>query len=346
MIILIMQPEDFNMATLRRELVDRLKGKQAETDVSAINTKVDLIRALNNYHNSYEKKDAMTWLVAYLKKNGYKEYHDAVKSGNFQYNKAVSTLGFCCRLVTLGIDENVLSKDDIHQKLLSIKITPKSEDEKPAKQPSKKINQILVSIDAGMDAITDNNKPEPVLLSGTKAEIDEALKFCSSEIKNMKEWDEYHDKPYVKSLTAFFKGILEQAQKMAVSVARKPRAKKAKPASKIISKLRYAKSFDELKLKSFNPENLIGAKEAVLYNSKTRQVIVLKSTQGFSVTGTTITNIDDESYWLRLRKPELVFINGSPAHKSLLSKLKAVKSSQYKASGRTNADILLLTFLR
>ena len=129
-------------------------------------------------------------------------------------------------------------------------------------------------------------------------------------------------------------------------VNRKPRAKKAQPKEKIVAKLKYAKSNEQLKLVSINPTDIIGAKELWVYNTKSRKLgkYVAADFQELGVKGTSITGYNENnSVQKTLRKPEEQLKEFKAAGKVQLRKfLDEIKAVDIKLNGRINEEIILL----
>ena len=135
--------------------------------------------------------------------------------------------------------------------------------------------------------------------------------------------------------------LMEEAK-----VTRKPRAKKAVPKDKLVEKLKYLKTFEQLKLVSINPTELIGSKELWIYNTKTRKLGKYVSAEfaELGVKGTTITGFDEnKSIQKTLRKPAEQIAEFKAAGKVALRKfLDDINAVDTKMNGRINEDIILL----
>jgi DNA-directed RNA polymerase alpha subunit len=129
-------------------------------------------------------------------------------------------------------------------------------------------------------------------------------------------------------------------------VNKKPRTKKAVPADKIVSKMKYLKTDQATKLVSINPTDILGSKEFWVYNTKTRKLgkYVAAEFQELSVKGTSITGFDEiKSVQKTLRKPEEQLKDFKSAGKVQLRKfLDDIKAVDIKLNGRINEDTILL----
>lgn len=156
----------------------------------------------------------------------------------------------------------------------------------------------------------------------------------------------------VKRLLNFFKDSLEETQSYgAIKKAnRKPRARKSVSPSVQVKNLKYLKKFDELKLESISPVEIVGAQQLWVYNTKYRKLGVYKSDthQGLSVKGTTIQGyVPAESMQKTLRKPEEVLKAVLGGGKIVLRKvLDNVKAKPQELNGRINAETILLRVVK
>lgn len=127
---------------------------------------------------------------------------------------------------------------------------------------------------------------------------------------------------------------------------KKARVKKAPTKEKLVSKLKFAKEYKELKLVSINPAEIIGANELWIYNTKTRKLgkYVSASHSQLSIKGTSIEHFDtDKSVSKTLRKPEEKLKEFAKAGKIALRKfLDDIKATETKLNGRISTDIVLL----
>jgi hypothetical protein len=136
--------------------------------------------------------------------------------------------------------------------------------------------------------------------------------------------------------------MIDSLEKYRVAVAPK-RKKKALTASKVVGKVKYAKVFPELKLKSVNPEKLVGATEVWLYNTTTRSLSYYTSMSGMSVSGTTLKDFDFAEQ-RKLRKPEdqLPMMEKSRKGKWVSKYNEVVKTKGSTPSGRLNSVTVIL----
>ena len=136
---------------------------------------------------------------------------------------------------------------------------------------------------------------------------------------------------------------------------RKPRKSKPKSATKLVEKLKYSKADEKYKVASVSPDQIIGANELWVFNTKTRKIgkyiasnIDPKGMQrdgtGLSVKGTTIIGFDEStSIQKTLRKPVDQLRDFRSAGKvKLRTFLDDIKTTDTKLNGRCNPDTVLL----
>jgi hypothetical protein len=177
------------------------------------------------------------------------------------------------------------------------------------------------------------------------AEYEEALE---GKCEQLKEGYGHISKKNMKKLIEFYQEIAAACTMLMqeAKVNKKPRARKAKPAEKIVEKMKYCKSNEPLKLVSINPTDILGAKELWIFNTKTRKMgkYVAADFQELGVKGTSITGFDEaKSIQKTLRKPEEQLKEFKAAGKVQLRKfLEDIKAVDIKLNGRINEDTVLL----
>jgi hypothetical protein len=131
---------------------------------------------------------------------------------------------------------------------------------------------------------------------------------------------------------------------------RKPRKKKIKPPSVLVSKLKYRPEWLELGVTSIDPKGIIGASQLWVINAKTRNMSVYHALDrgGLSVRGSTITGYEEAtSITKKVRKPEVVLPSVLTLAKVPLRQvMKDLTTTESKANGRINADMLLLRVVK
>jgi hypothetical protein len=177
---------------------------------------------------------------------------------------------------------------------------------------------------------------------------EELQEAAEGKCEQLEEAYNHLTKPQMKKIIAFYHEIISACDMLGqeAKVNRKPRAKKTIPADKIVAKLKYAKTNEQLKLVSINPTEIIGAKELWVYNIKSRKVgkYVAAEYLELSVKGTSIIGFNANlSVQKTLRKPEEQLKEFKAAGKVQLRKfLEDIKAVDIKLNGRINEDVVLL----
>lgn len=176
-----------------------------------------------------------------------------------------------------------------------------------------------------------------------EAELTEAVEGKDQQLK---EAYGYLGKVRLKKFLTFVSQLISDCQQQIVSakVQRKPRAKKEKPATVLVSKLKYLKENTELGIKSEDPKSVVGAQQVWFYDVEKRKLACYTAEKGKTLTvkGTTILGWDvAESSQKTLRKPEEV-VKGNLAKRTLNSNYNAVKTKPQAVNGRTNENMILL----
>ena len=171
--------------------------------------------------------------------------------------------------------------------------------------------------------------------------------------EDLKEAYSHYNKPQQKKVAEFFKKLLEGCDTVITSAKAKsaPRRRKPVPPSKIVAKLKYKKDDTDLKLKSVNPVDIVGAKEIYVYNTKTRKLgryVADEFVGELSVKGTTIVGFTPiSSIQKTLRKPAEQLKEFMTASKPNTRKfLDSIKTVDIKLNGRINPETLLLKVLK
>ena len=178
-----------------------------------------------------------------------------------------------------------------------------------------------------------------------RAEFDEAL---TTKDEQLKEGYSNFSKSEIKKLIAYCDLIITDAMKISGESiqTRKPRKRKVKSPEQLVAKIKYMEKFDDLKLKSVAPKDIIGAMTLWVYNVKTRKMGCYHASDagGLSMKGSTLLNFNEtKSVQKKLRKPEVMLpdvLNGGKVFlRNVIENIRAVESVM---TGRLNADTILL----
>ncbi len=180
-------------------------------------------------------------------------------------------------------------------------------------------------------------------------DLAELLELSSGNAdEQLREGYKHRTRKQIKNFIAFLQEI-ESACNMLMQEAKvnkKPRKVKAVSKDKVVSKLKYKKTDEPLKLVSINPADIIGSKELWVYNTKTRKLgkYVAAEFNDLGVKGTTITGFNEtQSICKTLRKPDEKLKEFKSAGKVVLRKfLDDINATDTRMNGRINEEIILL----
>ena len=337
-------------------------------------TNSELSSALSWYSQNKSKKDSTKYLVDYFKKKlKIKIDPPAVKT-------VASTFGFVCRMVSNGA---ILSTKDsewfakeieaVKTRQSNVKVVDVVVDKsKPNIQDriKEKSSMCIGELESMVDdfylsefsremspiALMQNMDIKSVhlrfILDWAKSKRNEFDEVLNTDDKELKEGYSNFKKTGLKKMISFFDQVILDCGKINSSsaVTRKPRKRKVKTPQELVTKVVICKDFEDLKLKSVAPTEIIGATQMWVYNTKNKKLGVYNAEDagGFSVKGTTITGYsEDKSTQKTLRKPAEVLPEvlkgGKVFLRSVLTNIRAVES---KLNGRLNKDIILLKVVK
>ena len=191
----------------------------------------------------------------------------------------------------------------------------------------------------------------------TAGQLKKMSEFEADQWLQLKEGYGHFKKADVKKLFTAVESLL-QALDFVIETAkatRAPRKSKPKSATKLVEKLKYLKIDNKFKLASISPDQIIGANELWVFNTKTRKLGkyiasnidpqgMQREGSGLSVKGTTIIGFkESESVQKTMRKPEEKLKEFKEAGKvKLRTFLEDINAVDIKLNGRINTDTILL----
>jgi len=179
-------------------------------------------------------------------------------------------------------------------------------------------------------------------------DLNELIEASTTKDEQLKEAYSHLSKAQLKKITQFYQEIVSACEMLGqeAKINRKPKAKKAVPAEKIVAKLKYKKADEPLKLVSINPADIIGAKELWIYNTKTRKLgkYIANEYLELTVKGTSIVGFNENtSVQKTLRKPVEQLKAFKDSGKVQLRKfLEDINAVDTKMNGRINEETILL----
>lgn len=366
-------------AQKRRETAAKMEqvfgtGKgSTEPTLDPLNYTASMMRALNYYNSAFDNKEKRKWVLSYVGKANASKY-DNLSDYEFR------SVGTIIRLKQRGQplqDKDVEFIEARLEELRRLSIEGKAYS--PLKgEPEEKPQKVVVSVqdrikESASDHIGEFNglidefilndtipdfasylksndvsaavsKHIPAAFTKTLNELEELLE---GEDKQLVEGYSNLKKVKVKKLIAIVKAISDACaqQKVAAKAARKPRARKEKPASVLAAKVKFLKEFAELKLKSVPPVNIVGSSETWLYNTKYKKLQVYRAVGDgkLSIKGTTILNYEVATSGSKtMRKPEMVTGYADMTKRNLANEFKSLKTKESAVNGRINEDCIIL----
>lgn len=359
-------------------LDQKVYGDEAPT-LTKDATDSQIIRAWNWYRYFKDENDAKSYVLSYLKNQKNKELKELSKKISKVHPGKLITSGWNCHMLMNGSE---LPKD--MEKKLHDKLKELAKAVEPDKEVTEETPKPVVSIQERVQArsqelIADLEDQIDIFINEGENSFDPVVWFRDNAIKPAiaKKISEYYNPLYmelfeahkgtdkelkgayshlkktqIKRYMEFVKSILAAAdtQSVAVKSTRKPRKKKVKPATAVVSKIKFKPEDKEYKITSIKPTEIVGANQLWIFNTKYRSLTVLNAIgpAGLSAKGTTVLGFDEAtSITKKVRKPETalktVLSGGKVALRNLMGNIKA-KANQ--AKGRLNSDTVILKAIK
>jgi hypothetical protein len=342
--------------------------------------KITLIQTFSyyNYFNSY--KEAKSMLCEYLIKNNNKESASLIKKVPDQkFNKSIAWLAkMSINGFELLSDEALMIELDIKRLLEIAKLIKEQTIIDSANKPKKpNVQEIMKTkamiIGGDLEGLLDEYialgipsthtiKPistlmlstmlpqhVPLLILPWELQKREFEDLQSTDDENLKESYSNFGKMQVRNLIKFCSLVIHDLHSY-VTYKKSTRAKpkrKPIPLTVLVSKLKYQKRFDALKLESISPVKIPESKEMFVYDTKKRKLHYYKAdalSGGLTVKNNTIIGFSvSESCIKTLRKPAEQIKEFKSASKPNSRKFfKDIKAVETKTSGRFNKNIVIL----
>lgn len=338
--------------------------------------RTQVMRTLNWYAHTQDKKKSAEWLSQFLARNPRRQKTaDAVRRGDIWPG---TTVGFALRAgrVGLALRFGTLRTLVKHLKQADNGVDTSSQvaevvvDDKPKfniqERMAEKTSEFLGELEGRFDDFIAEFKGEPKLvelmtqMNVPAVQVKTVTEFIGKKIVEFEEVNNSKDpqvleaykhlgKRQVTAMVKWWVQALSDANSYNVvkKASKAPRKKKAVLPEKVVAKLKYAKEFKELALKSVDPTTILTAQELWVYNTKTRKLgiyIVDQYAGALTVKNSSIMGFDaTASVQKTLRKPKDQIkefnANGKPAAKKWF---KGIKSTEIKLNGRISTDVILL----
>ena len=355
----------------------------SEPDLRGDVSNVQVSSAYNWYNYFYDAEQAKAWVIEYLNEF-YKSEKELIKNANRIDSNLARTIGWNCRILLLGgnlpdeIKERNIGKIRTLAGAASTRTSPQAEEDikkeevKPVisiqERVTNRANELIADIEGHLDNFYRDGevfKPSDWLSQhdvkpAIAQRIAEYYKPLYAELydayngKNAQLKEAYSSwkKPKLKIYLEFVKSIVSAAETRAtvVKAARKPRKKKEKPASVIVSKLKFKEKDDEYKMVSVDPKQIVGSNQLWVFNTKYRTLAVYNAMgpAGLNVKGSTVIGFDEKtSIVKKLRKPDQQLKSLLDGGKVVLRKfMDSIKCKSKEATGRINTDTVLVRIIK
>jgi hypothetical protein len=336
--------------------------------------------AFNWYSRYYDRKMAKEQLANYL------EYRDqpelARKVRRVDDREVMATLGWLARLYLRGLnltqDEQDLLDREV-QRLIQTLAKPElvQADEPEVKSNRPNVQEIMRDrareaageLEGAIDdfilagargditvnpvgILTERNimaQHVPMIVEIWKRKRDQFQEVADGRDPQLNEAYSHYGKLQIRALIKFCEAVLTGLSGyINVKKATKaPRKRKAVSAEKLVAKIKYQKTDDELKLTSLHPAKIMGATEVWAYDTAKRKLhyYVADSHVGtLGVKGTSIVGFDASKSGVKtVRKPadllKKFMAAGKPAARKIFTEINAV---QAQPNGRTSENLVIL----
>ncbi len=366
-------------ASVRRPKFADEKYMGPEPSLTEDSTQVELSNAYTWFNYFYSSEDSLKFTISYLKSIKY-DKAIITKLSRVKPHEFNNWIGWNCRLLEAGStlpdnlwdttierirsfassasgsDEVVEGEEAPVTKVISIqdRINNKASDliGELEEQLDVFFQEGVIQFDVKKWTLEKGIKPQIAkrIAEHFRPQYEEITEAQAGKDPDLVEAYKGWRKPVLKIMGLFIKRIIDHMIELdsAGQTIRKPRKKKVKPASVLVSKMNYCKSADTLT--SVDPKEIIGASQLWVFNAKTRNLSVYNAVgnSGLSVRGSTITGFDETtSITKKLRKPETVIKPLLEGGKIYLRKvMDNIKTTEQKATGRINADTILLRVVK
>lgn len=337
------------MSAKVQETVDRLLNGAKEPKYTALNSdQSTLLRGLNYYSIHTKPEMSKKWAIEWCKTNAPELVAGLKEKKEWRF----SNRGFALRMVQNGFILEATQLKRIKDELTKLAAfsEPVVEEKKVVvKRKVVEPNKVFEEFDYAIDDILTGNAPRNVALGTDKKQQAEVLAQADKMLKEMEESPEYFDKAKSRAIKKFLVAFKKQVDTV-VQVVKQQRVRKVAPKKinpiKMASGMSFKKKDEELGLESVRPEALIGAKQAIVYNTEYRQLMYFKaaSDDGFMISGSTLKNYDlEKSIFKKVRKPEdMVKAVKGVTLATARKFLDTISSKAFPCKGRFNENALIL----
>jgi len=334
-----------------------------------------LMQTFNWYSYEKDRKDALAYVRAWLKKHDARRVKDW---DNINSNEFVPTYGWMARMIMQGstfspefmqrfrghLDRCMSRPMEVQAAIDPEPVVKRSIQDNLAERQAEFLGDLEGELDgfilngyvnSGFDFFRRcqaGNIPRQYMAAAIDLCRSRLAEFDAMDTDDqLREGYAHLKKRQITALRKWYEQVIQDADRYAnfKKANRKVRVKKAKPASDQVAKIKHCTEFAELGLKSVLPASIVGAQQLWVYNIKTRKLGVYNAVgpAGFSVKGTSLQGWDPEQSSQRtLRRPAEVIPKVLSAGKIALRRiLTDLSTTETALTGRINEDTLLLRTL-
>lgn len=370
---------NFEIKALRPKDTDT-KYFGEEPDFTKLDSELGIAKAFTWYHRFYSKKDGKEFMSQYLSHVGKTlESKTMMKVPDSEF---VPTYCWLSRMQLRGLklssEHKTKFDDEINRLLATVKKhTP---DDIENKGPKVNIQEIMKEkaheaageLEGLFDQfIAEGSKPNhglrpidevakknvlpqhvAIIKDSWSAKFEEFSGVLESKDSDIIQGYSNFTKTQLKNVIKFIEQVLNDLDSYisVKKISKAPRARKPVPVEKIVSKLKYLKTFTDeqtkLELISISPVKLHGASEAWVYDTAKRKLhhyVADEYSKTFTVKGNTLMGFstkDSEVKTLRKPKEQLKEIMGSkPAARKYFKDIRAVPATP---NGRFRDSMIIL----
>lgn len=314
-----------------------------EIDFTDVNCKHTLVTALTFYGDNFDFKKSKEWALVWVKENMPDEY-DSLKSVS---ETSFSNRGFVCRMMKNGLtltSDQYTSLVNFFKGLAVKNPVVESDDPLPVKSVRKasKVNTVIFQLEDVIDAILSDSDIPQINISTEKSILDESMEWIEAQIIEAHE-QMLKQEAIIKQLeSAHLRcgGVKESILKTRKPVVKDTKSDITTDKASAAKTMKYMKKDDTLGLVSMSPAKLVGAKEALLYNVKRRQVIRYVAEAGLTLTvsHSSVRNIDpNKSTCKIIRKPNEFF-----AISNLWQAYELIKTTPRSPGTHVSEDVIII----
>lgn len=338
---------------------------------------VQLMRTLNWYAHTQDKKKSAEWLAAFIERNPRRaKLATAIRRGEVWpgptvgYALRAGRVGLELRFGTLRKLVTILKEAEVNKTVEKeeVKIEVKPKGPNIQDRLNERMSECMGELEGRFDDFitTSDFKGDPKVVelltqfNVQPAQLKSAVTLAERRIAEYEgvlttkdsqtlEAYKHYGKRQINAVVKWWQQVITDCNSYNVvkKASKAPRKKKAVTPEKLVNKLKFMKEFTELKLKSVDPTTIVTAQDLWVYNTKTRKLgvyIVDQYAGALSVKNSSIVGFDAAaSVQKTLRKPteqlKELASNGKPAAKKWF---KGVRTTETKLNGRIGTDIILL----